>query len=101
MTRVYTIEEAAERVRELFANGLNGTTYLVLEVNNKEYQIRVSDHSARASNNNKFDYDGYFSFISSWNNQDCNMSNEWELDEDGDFTEQYINIEQCLDWNIN
>jgi len=100
MKRFTTIKSAAERVRALFSNNLCGTYYLVLELEDKEYQIRVSDHSARSANN-KSSYDGFFSFISSWNSQDCNMSNEWLLDEDGDFSEEFINIEECLNWNIN
>lgn len=101
MTRVNTIEKAADKVRELFNNGISGTYYFILDLNEKSYQIRVSDHSARVNNNNKHEFDGMFSFINSWNRQDCNMTNEWVLDNQGNFTEEFINIEECLDWNIN
>lgn len=100
MTHVTTISEAGQKVRDIFGEGLAGTAYFILEQNRKEYQIRVSDHAAN-SNNNTMGYDGFFSFISSWNLQHSNMANEWKLDEDGDFTEEFINVEECLDWNIN
>lgn len=99
MIVVNSIREAGKRVREIFRNGLNGTTYFVLRVKNKEYLIRVSDHSARSANN-KRGYDDFFSFISNWNRQDSNMKNEWTLDEDGDFTEEFKNVEECLNWHI-
>ena len=99
MTRFTTITEAADKVRDIFTNGISGTTYFILEIEGKEFQIRVSDHSAR-SHNNKYSYDGFFSFISAWNNQDCNMTNEWLLDEDGDFTEEFVSVEDCLEFNI-
>lgn len=100
MERVSTIKKAAEKIRELFQSGLNSTHYFILELNGKEYQIRVSDHSANGCNN-RMGYDGFFSFISKWCKQPYNMMNEYKLDEDGDFTDQFLNIEECLDWNIN
>jgi hypothetical protein len=99
MTRVDSISKSSEKVRELI-NNISGTYYFILELDSNEYQIRVSDHSAREANN-KNEFDGFFSFISEWNNQDCNMLNEWTIDNDGDFSEEFRNIEECLDWNIN
>ena len=100
---VQTIEDAATKVRELIKD-ICVSKYFTLEIDDNEYQIRVSDHSANGERNGGF-YDGYFSFIREWNNQDLmftsNMKNEWVVDEDGDFQEEFINIEECLDWNIN
>ena len=97
--RVQTISQAGEKVREIFQNGLNGTTYFILELDGKEYQIRVSDHSANALNNTR-DFENMFSFIGDWNSQKCNMSNEWMLDEDGEFCEEFMSVEDCLEFNI-
>ena len=101
MSKVTTISEAGNLVREMIQNDLS-TQYFVLSLDSKEYKIRVSDHSARSANNRSHgEYNGYFSFITGWNKQDSNMKNEWVLDADGDFIEEFINIEECLDWNIN
>lgn len=97
--RVQTISEAGNKVREIFEDGLNGTTYFILELEGKEYQIRVSDHSANALNNTRY-FDGMFSFTSNYNHQHCNMNNEYILDEGGNFTEQFMDVEDCLECSI-
>lgn len=114
MKRVTSIKEAGELAREMFEKIQDGysTQYFILELESdeenefgefiKEYKIRISDHSARSSNNYKNgDYDNYFSFITDWNRQDVNVTNEWVVDGDGDFTEEYYSIEDCLECNIN
>lgn len=105
MTRVYSIEEAAEKVRDLI-NNVEGTYYFVMELedledeyNTREIQVRVSDHSANAQNNTR-DFDGMISFISDWNKQSSNMMTEYILDNDGDFTETFRNVEECLTWEF-
>lgn len=104
MTRVQTIEDAATKVRELI-NGVVRSQYFILEIEDKTYQIRVSDHSANRNNNEAHDYDGYFSFVLNTvihqGYGSSNMMNEWVIDENGEFTEEFTSVEDCLDWNIN
>ena len=103
---VHTIEDAGQRVRDIFTSGINGTTYFTLYQDDKRYKIRVSDHSANYRNNNsRGEYDDYFSFVTQKNNQrgygKGNTLNEWILNEDGDFTEEFYDVEACLEWHIN
>lgn len=98
MTRVYTIEKAAEEA--VYAlNNYSGSNYFILELNGLEYQIRTSDHSAR-SHNNKSDYSGFFSFVKEWNKQDCNMMNEWVVDNDGYCDDYQKTIAELLEWEL-
>lgn len=98
MTRVNTIEKAAEEVIYLL-NNVAGSNYFVLELDGLEYKIRVSDHSAR-SHNNKWDYEDYFSFVKSFNRQDCNMSNEWIVDNDGYCEDYEKTVAEILEWEL-
>jgi hypothetical protein len=98
MKRVNTIKKAAEEVIYMINNYM-GSNYFVLEYGDCEYQIRVSDHSARVANN-KSDYDGFFSFIKSWNKQDCNMMNEWEVDEEGYNKDYERTVSEILEWEL-
>jgi hypothetical protein len=97
---VNSINKAAIKIRSLIQGGISGTHYFTLELNEKQYQIRVSDHSGRSANN-RFDFEDFFSFVTNKNAQDCKISNEFLLDADGDFTEEFTSIEECLDWHIN
>lgn len=97
---VNTIELAAKQIRENLIsikrdNG--GTYYFDLEINNETIKIRTSDHSGRSANNK---CDRTFSFITNWNKQDCNISNEWVVDEEGNFYEEFTCLEDCLEFNI-
>ena len=98
--KLYTIESAANQIRENLVsikNNNGGSYYFDLEIDNEIIKIRTSDHSGRVANNNG---DRTFSFITNWNNQDCNISNEWVVDEDGDFQEEFISLEDCLEFNV-
>lgn len=95
-----TIKKAADQIREnlqtIKSNG-GGTHYFDLIIGEEVIEIRTSDHSGRSANNKG---NRTFSFITNWNNQDSNISNEWLVDEDGDFSEEFINIGECIDWNL-
>ncbi|MFD2922007.1 hypothetical protein ACFS6H_19965 [Terrimonas rubra] len=105
MKNVTTIDAAGTLVRELFKD-LSGTTYFTLSINDKVFKIRVSDHSANYANNlSNGEYDNYFSFVLNKNTQNGygrgNMLNEWQLNENGEFTEEFESVEDCLDYQIN
>ena len=101
MKTITTISESANYIKTLIQEGIQKSVYFNLEINNKIYKIRVSNHSCNDLNNVNSEFDGFFSFTTEWNKQKRNSSNEFVLTNDGEFTEEFRNIEECLDWHIN
>jgi len=100
-----TITAAADIIREKLdqiANNNAATYYFTLELDPEDddrcWKIRVADHSARSAN---VCTDNFLSFVMNWNRQDCNVSNEFCVDENGDFEEEYMSIEECIDFHVN
>ncbi len=62
-------------------------------------KIRVSNHSGRVANNRE---QKTLSFVLDKNViHDCNMrSDEYIIDENGEFEEEFTSIEECIEWNL-
>lgn len=97
MKRTDSITRAAEEIQ--FLATLGGSHYFVLEVDGLEYQIRVSDHAANALRNT-MGYDGFMSFITNWNKQQCNMDEEYVIDNEGNVPDYGRTIENLLEWEL-
>ncbi len=98
--KLYSIKSAADQIRKslIEIEPFGGTRYFTLELDDEEIKIRISDHSARAANNNG---NKTFSFVTNKNIQDCNMQNEWVVDFEGEFEDEFTSLEDCLEWELN
>ena len=99
MKTVNSISKASQLIREnlLSIKSIGGTYYFDLEIDDEIIKVRTSDHSGRSANNKG---EKTFSFITKWNRQDCNINNEFIVDEDGHFSEEFTSIEDCLECNL-
>lgn len=96
MKTIATIQEAAKEIENLLEN-ISGSEYFYIELDGNETKIRVSDHSSNDYNNrndNKI-----ISFVTSKNKQKCNIRAEY-LIKDG-YSEEYMTIEEILDFELN
>ena len=103
--KIYNLIEAGKKIREnlLIVENQGGTYYFDLVLNEDTddeeiIKIRVSDHSARVANNNG---NRTFSFITDWNQQDSNMKNEWVVDFNGEMEEEFQDVDELLEFELN
>jgi hypothetical protein len=92
MKKAKSIHEAADLVREYIKEVDDfGSQYFVLVIDedeDNEWTIRVSDHSATASNAYWRNNGKLISFVRKWNRQsDGNIENEFVLDENNNLPE--------------
>lgn len=94
----YNIQDANREIIKRLKN-IFGSSYFTLELDNEDIKIRVSDHSAKHSNNSG----KTLSFCTNFaKHQDCNpMINEWVVDENGDLDEEFKNVLEVLEWELN
>ena len=103
--KVYNLIEAGKKIREnlLILENQGGTYYFDLVFNEDTddgeiIKIRVSDYSARVENNNE---NRTFSFITDWHQQDSNMKNEWVVNFNGEMYEEFQDVDELLDFELN
>lgn len=106
-----TLQDITTKAQDMINSVINGgrSDYFAFDFNEKEWTIRVSNHRA---NPERVDENtiSFVVFVPETESEDSwgvakksfkSIPNQFILDENGEFNEQFTDIEECIDYLIN